>query len=105
MIRKILNILFIFIAISISGCAWENSKGLTMNSESIGTAHMNADGTIVLSLRAESPNGKDVGETQFEYKATDPYYSKILEHIGGIQKGETKLVPPWPDQVKAQNEN
>jgi hypothetical protein len=61
---------------------------------SIGEARMLADGTIVLQLRAEGPNA--VGDAQLTYHKADKDYAKILEHLGGLQPGESKPVPPFP---------
>jgi len=61
-----------------------------------GMATMRDDGTIVLDLRAESPQG-DIGMTQFEYPPSDPEYQAILDHLGGLKPGESKSVPPWED--------
>lgn len=60
----------------------------------IGTAKMLADGTLVLTLRAET--GTAVGHAEFQYAKNDPEYARILKHIGGIKFGEEKLVPPFP---------
>ena len=62
----------------------------------VGTATMRDDGTIVLDLRAESAQG-DIGMAQFEYPLSDPEYPAILDHLGGLKPGESKLVPPWED--------
>ena len=64
--------------------------------ESIGEARMELDGTIVLRLRAESEDGT-VGEGLLRYQPADREYASVLEHLGGLQPGETKPVPPWPD--------
>ena len=98
MLKTIETLLLALLLVAILGCSGVSRKDVSMTSESIGTAFMKDDGTIVLSLRAEKSNNKDVGESQFEYKVSDPYYQKILTHIGGIEKGQTKFVPPWPDK-------
>ena len=64
--------------------------------ESIGEARMEPDGTIVLRLRAESADGS-VGEGLLRYPPADREYASVLEHLGGLEPGETKPVPPWPD--------
>lgn len=65
------------------------------NSESIGTATMTDDGTIVLDLRAEGPDGAH-GDARLVYPKSHPQYASILEHIGGLRPNEKKPVPPWP---------
>jgi hypothetical protein len=64
--------------------------------QSIGVAKMLADGTIVMSLRAEGPGGI-VGEGQMRYPKSHPNYAEVLQHLGGMKPGEEKPVPPWPD--------
>lgn len=64
--------------------------------ESIGIARMEADGTIVLQLRAVE--GGILGETLVRYPKDHPEYSAVLKHLGGLRPGETKPVPPWPDR-------
>lgn len=64
--------------------------------ESIGTAEMRPDRTIVLRLVARSPGGAR-GHGTLEYKPTDPDYAKVLRHLGGLEPGQVKPVPPFPD--------
>jgi hypothetical protein len=72
---------------------------MTDDDRPIGMASMKADGTIVLDLRAESPRG-DLGMAAFRYPPTHPEYQEILDHLGGLQPGERKLVPPWKEQKR-----
>ena len=65
---------------------------------SIGQVTMKADRTVVVRLRAESDDGA-LGETLFTYSPTDGDYESIIEHVGGLAPGQSKLVPPWPDGV------
>ena len=67
-----------------------------MNQESIGVATMDADRKIALRLRAETDDGA-VGEGYFTYAPDDKDYESVLRHIGGLEPGESKPVPPWPD--------
>ena len=64
--------------------------------QSVGNVTMQADGTLVFVLRAETEDGA-VGHSSFTSGPEDPSYKSYLEHIGGIEPGQTKLVPPWPD--------
>jgi hypothetical protein len=64
-------------------------------SESIGMATMRPDGTVVLQLRAQT--GPIIGDGLFTYPPNHPQYKDILAHIGGIEPGESKPVPPWPE--------
>lgn len=56
---------------------------------------MSADGTLVLTLRAES--GGAVGDGQVTYRPGDPNYASVIDHLGGIKPGETKAVPAWDE--------
>lgn len=62
---------------------------------SIGSARMEADGTLVLMLRAEGPGGLR-GDARFVYPPGHPKYGDILKHVGPLSPGESKPVPPWP---------
>ncbi len=63
--------------------------------QSIGSARMEEDGTIVLELRAEGPRGL-TGDALLRYPPGHPEYNNILHHLGGLKKGEVKQVLPWP---------
>lgn len=75
-----------------------NGKGASTVSprESIGTATMENDGTIVLQLRAEGP-GRLVGDARVTYPKSHKEYDNILKHLGGLRPGESKPVPPFPE--------
>lgn len=64
---------------------------------SIGEATMLEDGTLVLDLVATA--GGTRGHGRVTYAPSDPQYAEVLEHLGGMQPGERKLVPPWPDEI------
>jgi len=64
---------------------------------SIGSASMGEDGTIVLQLRAEGPGGA-LGDALLTYPQDHPQYQQILDHLGGLKPGESKPVPPWPEE-------
>jgi hypothetical protein len=65
---------------------------------SIGTAKMLADGAIELRLYSTS-DGKDAHLLQVLHKS-DKLYDEVIRHVGGLKPGETKVVPPWPDDPK-----
>ena len=67
------------------------------DTEGIGVATMMPDGTIVLRLRATGPGGM-VGDGVLTYPPSDSHYAEILQHLGGMNPGETKSVRPWPDK-------
>ncbi len=72
------------------------AAGIQVAEESIGTATMEADGTIVLHLFARGPGGMH-GQGVLRYPVSDPKYKEILEHVGPLKPGETRSVRPWPD--------
>lgn len=71
--------------------------------ETIGTATIAADGTIVLSLRSQDGAGM-IAEGLFSYAPGDPNYTVVLCHIGPISPGETVRVRPFPDERRGQGE-
>ncbi|RZI54444.1 MAG: hypothetical protein EOP12_02860 [Pseudomonas sp.] len=71
--------------------------------ETIGTATITADGTIVLSIRSQDSAGM-IAEGLFNYAPGDPNYMVVLRHIGTIVPGETVGVGPFPDERHGQGE-
>ena len=67
----------------------------TKTPDSIGSASMKDDGTLVLRLRAEAEDGT-VGEGYFTYAPDHAEYATILEHVGPLKPGEETSVRPWP---------
>jgi hypothetical protein len=63
--------------------------------ESIGKATMEEDGTVVLQIRAAEAGLR--GQTLLRYSPDHAEYRSILEHLGGLEPGDEKPVPPWPD--------
>lgn len=63
----------------------------------IGTAFMYDDGTILLDIRAELPGGGE-GLSRLEYPKYHRYYEEVLRHVGGLEPGQSKPVPPWPKE-------
>ncbi len=64
----------------------------------IGDATMLEDGTIVLKMR-RTCDGIHVSGTK-KYETTNPQYRDVLDHMGGMKPGETKLVPAWDDDTR-----
>jgi hypothetical protein len=64
---------------------------------SIGSAKMKDDGTLVLQLRATGEGGI-VGDAYITYEPDDPRYQETLDHLGGLEPGQEKPVPPWPEE-------
>lgn len=63
----------------------------------IGNATMLPDGTLVLDLIAQTPDGS-TGHALFRYAPDSTQYNAILEHLNGLEPGQSKLVPPWPQE-------
>lgn len=61
----------------------------------IGVAQLKENETIVLHLKGKE--GDLSGEAEVEFKLGDKLYEDVFKHLGGIKKGETKLVPAWQD--------
>ncbi len=74
----------------------EKKNAPVTNNGSIGQATMKANGTLVLQLRAEAEDGT-VGDAQFEYPKGHEQYDEVIKHVGGLEPGQTKPVPPWPE--------
>jgi hypothetical protein len=63
----------------------------------IGDAQMMEDGTIVVNLR-RTRDGMNISGI-VKYPVDSPHYKEVLDHLGGMRPGETKLVPAWDDPV------
>jgi hypothetical protein len=86
------GVLLVLAALAIAGCTPRGGG----EPESIGIATMEADGTIVLQLRAALPGG-GIGEGYFRYPPSHEEYAKVLEHLGGLEPGQSKPVEPFPE--------
>jgi len=67
--------------------------------KSIGMARMLADGTIMVGVPGSGSG--DRAQAVLTLKPGDTQYQPLLDHIGGLKPGETKSIPPWPDQKPA----
>jgi hypothetical protein len=61
----------------------------------IGDARMTEDGTIIVNMR-RTADGINVSGI-VKYRVDDPHYKEVLDHLGGMRPGETRLVPAWDD--------
>ena len=61
--------------------------------DSVGRAKMATDGTITLQLRSLWPD--PIAESALVFAPDDPQYEEIKHHLGGIEPGESKPVPPF----------
>ncbi|WP_244630856.1 hypothetical protein [Aureimonas sp. ME7] len=62
----------------------------------IGSAHREADGTLVLRLRAESEDGSIIGDGELRTRPGDPDYERVRRHLGPIPPGGEVAVRPFP---------
>jgi hypothetical protein len=60
--------------------------------KAIGQATMQDDKTLVLDLY-------EPAHARLTYPPSHPQYRNVLDHIGGLEPGQKKLVPPWPDDI------
>ena len=61
----------------------------------VGIATMQPDGSIAVRVRI-SPRSDQ--EAVLVLYPGDSTYERMLEHVGGLMPGESKPIPPWPDQ-------
>jgi len=62
--------------------------------ESIGTATLQPDGTLILRLRAQGHHGSALGDGVLRYPPGHPDHDMLIRHVGGLRPGETKPFPP-----------
>ena len=91
------GLLFLVLFLSLSGAAVAQPRVPDRDQERviIGDAVMEDDGTIVVRLR-RTADGIHVSGT-VSYRVDSPHYKEVLNHLGGMKPGETKLVPAWDD--------
>jgi hypothetical protein len=63
--------------------------------ENVGSAYMQPDGTLEMSLRTETEDGT-IGEAFLVIPKGDPRYPEMVKHLGGIGPGEGRTIPPFP---------
>jgi len=64
---------------------------------SVGVARMLENGTILIGIRGPAVDGPLQAVLMIE--PGDTNYQQIIDHVGGLKPGETKSIPPWPDQA------
>src|ERR1700742_3162604 len=67
---------------------------------SIGVARMLADGSIMVGVAG--PGSGDRAQAILTLQPGDTQYQPLIDHVGGLKPGETKLIPPWPDSPPPQ---
>jgi hypothetical protein len=71
------------------GCAHPEAQ------EYIGEATMAADRSVTLNLASRECDGT-IAHGHFVYRPGDATYDEVVRHIGGLEPGQSKPVPPWP---------
>ena len=64
---------------------------------SVGVARMMENGTILIGIRGPGVDGPLQAVLMVE--PGDNNYQQIIDHVGGLKPGETKSIPPWPDEA------
>lgn len=64
---------------------------------SVGVATMLENGTILIGIRGPAVDGPLQAVLMIE--PGDTNYQQIIDHVGGLKPGQTKSIPPWPDQA------
>lgn len=63
----------------------------------IGVATQEADGTIVLELRATTDDGL-IGDALIRYRPGDPHYAMVARHVGPIPRNGSVFVKPFGER-------
>jgi len=82
----------ILLAVPASAIAGEAQKP----APSVGVATMLTNGTILVGVGGDGPAAR--AQAVLEIHPGDTNYQMIIDHVGGLKPGETKPIPPWPDQ-------
>lgn len=62
--------------------------------DSVGNAFMKPDGTLEMTFRTVAPSGA-IGEAYKVLAPGDAQYAAMVAHLGGIQPGEGRAIPPF----------
>lgn len=81
-----------------AGAAAQRGNVFARSTDTIGTATMEADGTIVLDLRSVESGGM-IAEGRFRYAPADRDYAMVARHVGRIPKGGSVFVRPFPPET------
>ena len=86
----------LFLAFSGAAFAEENSPLVPSPAASVGVATMLPNRTILVGV--PGPGGDSRAQAVLMVEPGDSTYQPIIDHVGGLKPGETKSIPPWPDQ-------
>jgi hypothetical protein len=94
--RSLIVALAFGLPILLAACQTEKPPvAVSPSGKTIGSAHLTEEGLLEVMLRAEGDGGM-VGDAFFVYKKGTPEYAEMMKHIGGLKRGESKLVPAYP---------
>jgi hypothetical protein len=68
---------------------------------SVGIATMQPDGSIAVRVKISPRSDQEAVLVLYPGDAT---YERMIEHVGGLMPGESKPIPPWPDQPPPKEE-
>ncbi len=60
----------------------------------IGIATIDTEGTITIQLRSQEEDGT-IAHGYFSYPKDHEDYQDIKQHVGKLEVGEEKPIPPW----------
>ena len=87
---------------ALTACAQGGGLKSTKNGDTVGIATMDTDRTLHLDLRSVECDGSEAAAL-VDYKVDDPHYAEVLSHIGGVEPGQRKPVPAWPEEPCPKN--
>jgi hypothetical protein len=61
-------------------------------------------GTILVGIRAPGSGPDAPLQAVLMVEPGDTQYEVLIAHLGGLKPGETKPIPPWPDQMPKKDE-
>ena len=86
----------LFLVFSGAAFAQENAAPAATPAASVGVATMLQNGTILVGV--PGPGSDSRAQAVLMVEPGDSTYQPIIDHVGGLKPGETKSIPPWPDQ-------
>lgn len=88
--------------ILLAACAHEPRIAPTKDGDIIGTATMDESRRVSLTLGSVGCDGT-IAHGFMIYRVGDPDYARTIEHIGGLEPGQSKPVPAWPTKPCSKN--
>ena len=87
---------WIALALLLAGCSSRAPEfRATQTGDIIGTATMADDRVIQMELVSFGCDGM-IAHGRIAVPPSDPRYAEYLQHLGGLEPGQTKPVPAWP---------